>query len=150
VRRRKFETEAELVTRYKHIEADKIKEGKTFDLNHELCAAIARRDYELSQNKVRSQLTMKSLGHYLFQLVLIGFICANWDDLKIVLVLCLVMLWRSLNHNANQVRFLQARTVEWLTMANPTAKDDFFQSERCYGVEIRDRVYKLLHPQTRS
>jgi hypothetical protein len=147
---RKFETDAELLTRYKHIEADKAKEGKTFDLNHELCAEIARRDCELKEKNLRQQLTLRSCGHYIFQLVLIGFICANWDDLKIVLVLCLVMLWRSLNYNANQVRLLQTRTIEWLTMAHPTAKDDFFKSERCYGTEIRDRVYKLLHPQTKS
>jgi len=148
-KKQKFETDSQLLARYKAIEADKLSEGKSFDFERELCTAMAHRDYKIAEKKLGRQLTIRFWGHHVVQLTLIFLICINWEDLKIVLVLLLVMLWRSLNYNSNQIRHLQARTIEWLAMAHPTAKDDFFSSEHCYGTEIRDRVYNLLHPQPR-
>jgi hypothetical protein len=147
-KRRKPETDSELLSRYKQIEANEIGKGKTFDLEHELCAAIARRDYKVAEKKLGRRITVGVLVHYAIQLALVFFIYVNWDDLKIVLVLSLVMLWRSINYNADQIKHLQTRTIEWLAMTHPTAKDDFFRSEHCYGSQIRDRVFDLLHPRT--
>lgn len=112
-----------------------------------MCAAIARQDYKTAEKKRGRRLTIGILVHYVIQLALVFFVCAFFYDLKIVLVLLLVMLWRSINYNADQIKHLQARTIEWLTMAHPTAKDDFFRSEHCYGSQTRDRVYDLLHPR---
>jgi hypothetical protein len=147
-KKNKPETDDHLLMRYKEIEADQVRQGKTFDLERGLCMAMARRNYQISEKQFRRRVIAGQVIHYLIQLVLLFCVFVNWDELKVVMVLLLVMLWRSINYNADQIKHLQAKTIEWLTMVNPTAKDDFFGSEHCYGSEIRHRVFDLLHPRT--
>ena len=127
-KRDKPESDSELLRRYKQIEASEVSEGKTFNLQHELCAAIARRDYKIAEKKLGRRITIGDFAHYAIQLTLVVFICAYWDDLKTVLVLSLVMLWRSTRYHAGQIKYLHTRAIEWLAMTHPTAKDDFFRS----------------------
>ncbi len=138
------ETHEQLLERYRQIEADKRSRGEAFDIQHELCAAIARRDHKVALKKESRHVIFRQLIHFLVQLVLLFFIYAYWDDLKIVLVLLLVMLWRSMRYTAGQIKYSQLKTLDWLMMAHPKAKDDFFWSEHCYGPPIKDRVFELL------
>lgn len=143
----KPETDNQLLARYKEIATHKAAKGESFDLEHELCTAMARRDYKIAEKKFRRQVITGQVVHYLIQLALLFFIYANWDDLKIVVVLLLVMLWRSISYHSLEIKRLSVRAIELFAFAHPTAKDDFFRSEHCYDTPVEDRIFDLLNKQ---
>jgi hypothetical protein len=152
MKKQKPETDEQLFARYQAIQADQISQGKTFDLEHELCAAIARRDNEIAERKAQRQIVWGKLIHYSVQLAIAGYVYFKWDelDLKMLVLLLAVFLWKSISYSVGKIQYLQMRTLLWLGMAHPKAKDEFFHSEHCYTLEsIGRRVDDMLrkhHP----
>jgi hypothetical protein len=149
-RKKKPETDSELLERYRAIEKFEVDKGRIFDLRHELCTAIARRENDLAEKKAKRQMIWGRTVHYAIQVGLAYYIYTRWNDLdvKLLLLWLLIFFYRFVAHSVDKILYVQARTVLWLAMANPKAKEDFFRSEHCYTWDgIGSRVYDLIRKQ---
>jgi hypothetical protein len=124
----------------------RLPNGKLYlGLNHDLGTALAERDYKAAKRKSARHQAWHVWIHRAIQIGIAVYVYINWDNLspKMFLLLLGIFLWRSINSNFYNIRFLQAQTIELHTMAHPTAIEDFFDSEHCYNPV--GRAWDLLH-----
>lgn len=144
------ESDDELLRRYRAMEKFEFERGRPFDLERQLCTAIARRDNDIAEKTAARQLMWSHAVHYAIQLGIAFYICIRWNDLdiKVFLLLLAAFLYRFIAYSAEKIQYLQARTILWLAMVNPTAKDRFFRSKHCYAWDpIGRRVFDLLRKE---
>jgi hypothetical protein len=113
-----------------------LTEDAEYDLLHELCCAIALRDYNIAEKKIQRSMTIHQVVFYLFQFGLAWYIYTRWDDisLKLLILLLVIMLSRSINFAASKRSIMQTASMLLQVWAHPTAKDDFFSTKHCYGL----------------
>lgn len=144
--RKKWESDEQILARYRKIKEIEESEGSAFDLWKKASAAIARRDWNKNKQTLEVTNHWARFSQWAGQLVVLYFAyeAYNRDDLKLLLLLAVLFLWRSFNYRGDMRLQLHILTLAALHMANPTAEDDFFGSEHCYNSDIHTRVWELL------
>jgi hypothetical protein len=144
--RKKWETDEQLLSRYKEIRKDVESRGKSFDLEHELAAAIVRRDWSKLKEGLELQNSWAAFIQWASQLVLIGFAGKAYvdDDANLFILLALFLLWRSVAYRFDQNQQLHELIMTRLHWMAPTAESDFFKSEHCYDFGKDHRAWELL------
>jgi hypothetical protein len=143
-KKKKPQTDTELLAEYRFLKEHREREGKSFDLEQELCMAFARRAKAEAEKKVNRKLLWGEIVYYVIQVGILGLVYINWDDLKLVVVLLLVFIWRSMNRKIGLLEFNQMLMTARLHWAHPTAEWDFFHSEHCFDFETGERVRELI------
>ncbi len=145
-RRKQWETDEQILGRYKQIKKAHESDGESFDLRHEISASIARRNWEEDKEKLEAMNNWAPFVQSGSQLVAVYFAYSAYseDDLKLFILMALLFMWRSINYRGGRRESVQILTMAKLHMADPTAEERFFESDHCYTSQIRDRVSELL------
>ncbi|MDQ2867977.1 MAG: hypothetical protein M3R59_06135 [Verrucomicrobiota bacterium] len=116
---KKWESDEQILARYKEIKKALELEGKSFDLWHEISAAIARRDWDQSKKKLEASNNWAPFVQWGSQLtaVYFGYHAYSENDQKLFILMALLFIWRSINYHGGRRTQLQILTMAKLPTA---------------------------------